>query len=31
MKHKKEITMPNFKGAVNVDRGKDVSRAQRKA
>jgi len=31
MEHKKEITMPNFKGAVNVDRVKDFSLAQLKA
>ena len=31
MKHKKEITMPNFGKAVNVDRVKDFSLAQLKA
>ena len=31
MKHKKEITMPNFGEAVNVDRVKDFSLAQLKA
>ena len=31
MKHKKEITMPNFGGAVNVDRVKDFSTAQLEA
>jgi len=31
MKHKKEITMPNFKGAVNVDKIKDFSLAQLEA
>jgi len=31
MKHKKEITMPNFKRAVNVDKIKDFSLAQLEA
>jgi hypothetical protein len=31
MKHKKEITMPNFGEAVNVDKVKDFSLAQLKA
>ena len=31
MKHKKEITMPNFGEAVNVDRVKDFSTAQLEA
>ena len=31
IKHKKEITMPNFGEAVNVDRVKDFSLAQLKA
>jgi len=31
MKHKKEITMPNFGEAVNVDRIKDFSTAQLEA
>ena len=31
MKHKKEITMPNFGEAVNVDRVKDFSLTQLKA
>jgi len=31
MKHKKEITMPNFGEAVNVDKIKDFSTAQLKA
>ena len=31
MKHKKEITMPNFGEALNVDKVKDFSLAQLKA
>jgi hypothetical protein len=31
MKHKKEITMPNFDKAVNVDKIKDFSLAQLEA
>lgn len=31
MKHKKEITIPNFGEAVNVDRVKDFSTAQLEA
>lgn len=31
IKHKKEITMPNFGEAVNVDKVKDFSLAQLKA